>query len=346
MALLLPLTGKAEAAGQALLNAAQLSLFDAGQNSVELIVLDTGDTPEGAASAMQQATTQGAQLVLGPLFSTQIDAVKPLAEAANINVISFSNDETKAGGNVFVMGVSPRAAAKRIVSFALSRGLPTIAVIAPNTPFGQETVKGAQEAAAAGGGSIGPVVLYDTTKLDLSDDVQQLGTGFSAVLAPEGGKRLIGLAPLLAYFDIDPLNVKYLGSALWQDPQLGVEPNLTGAWFPAPAIETWEAFRTRYNEAYQTEPPRVASLAYDGVALAALLARGAPSADPLGATPGQWIGLDKRALTSASGFAGVDGIFRFLPDNKIERGLAIYEMQRDGFPLIEPAPGVFTAAIY
>jgi len=49
-------------------------------------------------------------------------------------------------------------------------------------------------------------------------------------------------------------------------------------------------------------------------------------------------------LTRSSGFAGVDGLFRLLPDGTAERGLAILEV-REGAPrVIDPAPSSFSTA--
>ena len=64
---------------------------------------------------------------------------------------------------------------------------------------------------------------------------------------------------------------------------------------------------------------RIASLAYDASALAAVLSRTAAAAGPRAR-------LQQRfAIAQPSGFAGMDGIFRFLPDGRIQRGLAVLE---------------------
>ncbi len=340
VALLLPLSGSAAGAGEALLNAAQLALFDVGDQTLELIVKDTGDTAQGAASAMQAASAEGAQIVLGPLFGAQIEAVTPIAQSAGINVISFSNDESKADGNVFIMGLSPRAQAKRVVGYAAAQGMTQVAVIAPNTAFGAESLAGAREVPGA---AVVASILYDTNKVDLSEEVRALGSGFNVVLAPDTAKRMIGLGPLLVYYDIDPERVQFLGSSLWEDPMIGTEPNLQGAWFPAAAPEAWALFGERYVQAYGGEPPRIAGLGYDGVALVATLVRNAREGrtSEATATKGQWIGLDRNSITSPSGFAGVDGIFRFRADGRVEYGLAVLEVQRDGFPVVDPAPASF-----
>ena len=342
VAFLVPLSGTAQPAGEALLNAAQLALFDVGENNLELIVKDTGEDPNGAAAAATAALGEGAQIILGPLFGSQIQAVSSVAKAQQVNVISFSNDETKADGHAFIMGLSPREQAKRIVGYAVGQGRSSIAVIAPNTPFGQAMLSGAQEVPGA---SVVASVLYDTNKVDLSQEVQSVGSGFQAVLVPDAAKRMLGLAPVMAFNGIDPNQVKFLGSALWRDPLIGTEPNLLGAWFPASSPAAWENFVARYQQAYGKDPLPIAGLGYDAVALAATLVRNQRQGlvTQASAAPGQWIGLDRNSITVPTGFAGVDGIFRFLPDGRVERGLAILEVQRGSFPVVQESPSAFQA---
>jgi ABC-type branched-subunit amino acid transport system substrate-binding protein len=340
VALLVPLSGSAQPAGEALLNAAQLALFDVGDQTLELIVKDTGEDEASAAAAAAAAIAEGAQLVLGPLFGSQINAVNTVAQGAGVNVISFSNDESRAGGNAFIMGLSPREQAKRVVGYAVSQGRSTIAVIAPNTPFGAEMLAGAREVPGA---SVVSSILYDTSKVDLSQEVQSLGTGYQAVLMPDTAKRMLGLASLLAYHNVNPGQVQYLGSALWQDPLIGTEPNLQGAWFPAPPPAPWELFVARYQQAYGSAPLRIAGLGYDAVALAATLVRNARQGQvtPASAAPGQWIGLDRNSITVPTGFSGVDGIFRFRQDGRVERGLAVLGVERNAYTIVDPAPAAF-----
>ena len=48
-------------------------------------------------------------------------------------------------------------------------------------------------------------------------------------------------------------------------------------------------------------------------------------------------------MTQPSGFSGVDGIFRFTPNGLVERGLAVYELEKGGAKVIDPAPKDFRA---
>ncbi len=111
-----------------------------------------------------------------------------------------------------------------------------------------------------------------------------------------------------------------------------------GGWFAAPTPALWENFRRRYQETYDAPPPRVATLAYDLVALGSVLAR-------TSAGPGQAADFSFTALTQPSGFSGIDGIFRFTETGVVERGLAVLEMSRDSLSVLEDAPQSYEAYI-
>ena len=161
---------------------------------------------------------------------------------------------------------------------------------------------------------------------------------FDALLLPLGGRDLLTLASLFAFYDVDPVDVQYLGTAQWEDPSLTREPTLQDGWFPAPPPQLWEAFSQRYDEAFGSTPPRVARLGYDATALAAVLAR---SVDPALASGA----FSRERLTNPNGFAGIDGIFRFLPDGGIQRVYSILAVRSDGFSEVDPAPTTFEVLI-
>lgn len=153
---------------------------------------------------------------------------------------------------------------------------------------------------------------------------------YDAVFMPEGGLALRNLAPLLPYFDIDPKRVKFIGTALWDDPALSQEPPLHGGWFAAPDGGNWQGFAERYETNYRRSPPRLAAMAYDAVALAGRLARMAPDGP-----------FTRPLLTDMNGFAGIDGIIRLHPNGLNERGLAVREITRQQASTVSAAPASF-----
>ena len=371
--LLLPLSGPHARVGKAMLNAAQLALFDISGDEFRLIVRDTRGTEAGAREAARAALDAGASLILGPLFGSSVEAVTEEARMRRVNVIAFTNDVKVAGSGVFVMGLAPGPQVQRVISYATLQGLRRYAVFAPSTPYGQAVITAMYSAVARNGDQLSRIVSYDPTNADPSAEVQILAEyesrheelvklreeleargdeaskeelerlenfdtigapDFEAIMIPLGGKTLMTIAPLLAYYDIDPAEVRFLGTTLWDDARLGSEVTLREGWFAAPAPAMWQEFSRRYAETYGGVPVRIASLAYDATALAAVLSRRALQ---------QGLEPDFAAATISqqSGFAGIDGIFRFRPNGEVERGLAVLEMAEDGIKVLDPAPVSF-----
>ena len=153
---------------------------------------------------------------------------------------------------------------------------------------------------------------------------------YDAVFMPEGGLALRNLAPLLPYFDIDPRRVKFIGTGLWDDPTLRQEPPLHGGWYAAGPSANWGGFKARYEAVYEAAPPRLASMAYDAVALAARLTSFQTEAP-----------FSAELLIDPNGFSGIDGIFRLKPGGLNERGLTVQEVTRAQSREISRAPKSF-----
>jgi branched-chain amino acid transport system substrate-binding protein len=363
VALLVPLSGANAELGQAILDAAQLALFEAGGDRLTLVPRDTGGNAAGAVNAARAVIGEGARLILGPLLAPEVEAVKPLARDAHLDVIAFSTVTNLAGGNVFLMGFLPRQEVAREVGYARQHGIDRFAALAPNSPYGHLMADALQEAASASGGRVTKVEFYDPGTADSSPAIQRLmpggavtggsvpgGTGlgdaapasvaplapsFDALLLPEGGARLKRIARQVRIAGGDKKPLRLLGSGLWDVPDIGSEPALVGGWFASSPPDARQDFERRYSATYGHNPPRLASLGYDAAALAAVLARGQ------GAEP-----FSQQAILNPSGFTGVDGLFRFTPNGLVQRGLAVLEVDPQGRTVISPAPQSFQDLAY
>lgn len=331
VALLLPMTGPNANLGEALFNAAQLALFDTSDEGFALQPIDTRGTPEGAAAAARQAVESGASLVLGPIFSPEVKAAGQVTRPAGIPMVAFTTDITAAGDGVHALGVLPRSQVARVVAQARQRGITRFAMLAPDNDYGRTVAAAYQDVVRAAGGVVSRQELYG----DVAEAVQRLaagpGGGFEAVLIADGGPRLRAAAQAIAGLGT---KVQLLGTALWNDPALGTEPALAGGWFPAPPQSEHNEFVADYQKSFIAAPPSIASLAYDATALAAVVAKRSQQTPPAA------------ALTDPNGFAGVDGIFRLLPDGGNQRGLAVWEVTPDGARQIAPAPRNFDSPVF
>ncbi len=94
---------------------------------------------------------------------------------------------------------------------------------------------------------------------------------FTHVLIADYGIRLLQVAPLLAYYDIDPNIVKFIGTGAWDDPIFFNEPTLQNAIFPGVEYKKRQKLIDEYLNIYEEELMRVSTLPYDLVGLLAYL---------------------------------------------------------------------------
>ena len=161
VALLVPLSGANAELGHAILDAAQLALFEVPDERLILVPRDTAGTAEGAAKAARAVIDDGTKLILGPLLATEVQAVKPLARDAHLNIIAFSTVTELAGGNTFLLGFLPRQEVVREVGHARDRGFARFAALAPNSPYGRLMADALREFASASGATVTRVEFYD-----------------------------------------------------------------------------------------------------------------------------------------------------------------------------------------
>lgn len=335
VAVLVPLSGKNASLGQTMLKAAQLALFDVGSHNFELITADTGSTAQGAASAAERAIADGANLILGPIFADDVRATKPVAGPANVPMVAFTTDWTLADSNTYIFGFLPTLQAERVVSYAQSRGLSKLAIIAPHTEY-------ADLITTAISRTTPPVATlrYQPGQADLTAQVAGFASQnktpegaltFDSVLLPLGGESLRSLTAQLDQYGIRGSRARFIGTGLWDDTTALSDPMLNGGWFAAPDPAARLDFERRYQQTFGGTPQRLATLAYDATALAAVLARSDTTGQP----------YSRDRMTASRGFAGIDGVFRFRTDGLAERALAVVEIRGGRTVVIDPAPTAF-----
>jgi ABC-type branched-subunit amino acid transport system substrate-binding protein len=337
--LLLPLSGQQAALGRTLLQAAEMGLFEVGDDSFTLLVEDTAGAA-GPDSAARKLLADGADILLGPVFGTDARAIAPIAQGARIPVLAFTNDQSVAQPGLYVMGVTPQAQVERVVQYAASQGLQRFAILAPTSPYGSIVNQSFRNALQRSNALLAEMALYDPDSPDYTGVVEQLSLAhqdnpFDALMLPEGGAKLRQIAPLLPAFQIGPQNVRILGTSLWaNDPALAQETGLVGGWYATTDPVRWQQFAERYAGIYGAAPDQRAGLVYDAITMIVALGRNVPTPD-----------YSEAALTNPSGFSGVTGVFRLNADGTVQRQLAVMEVVPGGATVREQAPGTFAAAI-
>jgi len=336
IALLLPLSGRNAPIGQAMQQAAEMALFDTGAKELALAAYDSGETGDSAIQAYKKAYADGVALVLGPLFGVSASALGPLRRQDRVNVIAFSNDESVAQPGLWVMGIAPPPQVRRVVDYSVSTGIKRFAVLAPRTPYGEQMTRTLQSQATIRGATVVAAEFYDEGA-DVSAAAARIadaakGEGKLAVLVPVAPPRLTGVLAALSTVSIDSRSVQLIGTGVWDVPGISSEATLRGAWYAAPDPTRRADFERKFVSTYGRPPHRLATLAYDAVSLAGQLARAKPGGD-----------FSAEAIANPNGWSGVDGVFRFLPDGRTERTLAVIEVQGDRGVVVSPAPTSFAS---
>jgi branched-chain amino acid transport system substrate-binding protein len=336
VALILPLTqgSNASAVGISLRNAASLALSEAGNTDITLLVKDDQSTPDGAKAAAQSAVSDGADLLIGPLFSADVRTAAQVATGANKPMIAFSTDASVAQSGVYLLSFLVETYVDRIVDYAVSKGKKSFAALIPDNDYGRIAEAEFQQEAARRGVRVMEIEHYQPQTINAAaQKVAALGNQIDALFISEQAGAMPAVAQALTANGINSHKVQILGTGLWNDPRVLSLPALQGAWFAAPDNTGFNAFAVRYRAKYGSDPTRIATLSYDAVSLAVALAHKSGS-DRFSAT----------VLTNHAGFNGADGVFRFESNGLNERGLAIMQINNGIASVLVPAPRVLTAS--
>jgi hypothetical protein len=367
VALLVPLSGPLAPVGQILVNAAKLALPDNGQPALD--VRDTGGTAAGAVTAAQAAIAAGDGMILGPLTSAEAHAVAPIAQAANVNVLAFTNDSTVGAPGIWALGITPDEQVKRVLSAASAAGRTQVAGLLPDTDFGHALATALQAGTASLSEPSPNITFYDTgfsninqaarTISDFADrgegledkikKARDLDTAAGREQARElehqqipppafnalfvgatAGDELAEIATLLPFYAVNQPQVQLLGPALW----LGLAPAMakTSVYNGALFAAPDPATAAGFDAKYQSVYNNAPPAIADVAFDAAAIAH-------LIAGEG---GYTSTVLTDPTGFAGTDGVLQLQPNGQVQRGLAVFQVAPGAPVITSPAPTSLT----
>ena len=321
-------------------NAARLAIADLQNVTINLRVYDTAGNADTAAAVAQQAVAEGAKIILGPVYAQAASAAGPAVFSKNVNVLSFSNNTSIAGGNVFVLGSTFQNTANRLINYADRQGKTGTVIVHSNDIAGQLGLSAIASALSTSRVNNVGTVSYDRSQHGVFDSVPAIkttvgSTGADSIFLTATTAGALPLySQMLPEAGISPAIVQYIGLTRWDIPSQTLElPGVQGGWFALPDPTKAQAYRQRYNNTYGEAPHPISGLAYDGIAaIGALVSQGKSNA------------LTRAALTQNAGFQGVGGIFRLRSDGTNERGLAVATIQNKQVVVIDPAPQDFSGA--
>jgi len=340
VALLVP-HGSADAQEQLLArdleNAARLAIADLSGVQIDLRVYRTAGQAAQAQQAALKAVADGARIILGPLHAESANAVAVAVASSNTNVLTFSNNPTIAGGNLFILGQTFQNTANRLVGFATSAGKSRIMAVYSDNLAGQLGRAAIEQAVRDRGATLVASVAYEFSQDGVlaAVPVIKVAAETNAADAIFTTANTAGALPLFSQMlpenGLGPDRIQYIGLSRWDTPPQTLElPGVQGGWFALPDPGRTAQFSGRFQAAYGNAPHPIAGLAYDGIAAIGALVKSG-NREPFG----------RNALTQTAGFQGVNGVFRLRPDGTNERGLAVATIRDKRVTILSPAPQSF-----
>jgi ABC-type branched-subunit amino acid transport system substrate-binding protein len=318
VAIVMPMTGPNAALSHAMLNAAILANYDIHNHDVTLIPMDQTAVEQNPQSLIDNHIN----VTIGPLTAEATQRLEPFAEQNHIRMFSLSNDVSLPNSNTVVFGYRVEAEIARIIPYAHARYKNRILAVVPKDAYG-DAVTAALMATA---GPPVQVIRFGTPE-ELTTGLKSILDTPDAIFIPVSGANLAPVLKTLADAGLTHNKTQYISTGVWDDEAIWKIPELDGAWYPSADPKQLQLYLQRYRTQYGAEPPRITALAYNAFAMIAILEK-QNALDPFAS--GQ--------LYNRSGFAGVDGLFRILPDGSVRRALAVVEISNRAPTVIQAAP--------
>jgi uncharacterized protein len=174
IALLLPLSGRAESVGVAVRDGFVAAYLEqAAASRPRLRIYDVA--AESVSSAYAQAIADGAGFVVGPLTKEDVAAVVPLSGAHTpVLALNFVADSMATPRNFYQFALSPedeaRSVARRVVADGRMKGV----AIVPSSEWGNRIAAAFADELSHLGGTVLDSQRYETSQVDFSDMIKQV----------------------------------------------------------------------------------------------------------------------------------------------------------------------------
>ena len=147
---------------------------------------------------------------------------------------------------------------------------------------------------------------------------------FTHILIPDYSIRLLQIAALLPFYDIDPNKVKFVGTGVWDNKAFFNEPSLQGSIFPGVSLNKRRKFIYDYYSNYNKKPTRTITIPYDLVSILEYIINNNLILED----------VHKLLNDQSTTFEGIDGKFSF-KNNIIFRELEILKISNGEANLIK-----------
>ena len=352
---LLPLSGNFETLGRDIAGGAEMALFQVQDSEVDMVFFDTKGGLQAEQSA-REAVAADVDIVVGPLFTTAVQKARPILAASAIPVLALSNNIQSAAPGNWVLGYLPEQQIDHLLGFAVGENKTRIAILASEDPFGQQILGHVVKRLSQFGlrpaqtTVLPPVVLADDDSLKKaikifsryrkpeSDEDPLPEPAYDVLILAGQSDFILRTAPVLAFYDLDPERVTYLGTDLWTRADLVTEPSLQGSIITQASLPPSRGFEKQWQSVFNKPSNTLVRLGFDAFALIAVTKQ--EMAQKVAGSASAKIkskDIDWRAsLIRKQGFQGFSGQFNLLPDGRNQRQYELFQISNNKVRSFKP----------
>jgi hypothetical protein len=172
IALLLPLSGRAEPVGVAVRDGFIAAYLEQdAATRPRLRIYDVA--AESVAGAYRQAVSEGAAFIVGPLTKEDVAAVVPLSGRIPVLTLNFLGDAISTPGNFYQFALSPEDEARSVARRAVADGRLNGVVMVPANEWGNRVSAAFADELSHLGGAVLTTQRFETSQVDFSDAIKQ-----------------------------------------------------------------------------------------------------------------------------------------------------------------------------
>ena len=354
--LLLPLSGNFASMGNNVIESVMLALYTLEYQQIRVIPIDTKGTKEGARIAAQKAIDLNVDIVLGPIFSFEVNAIKEMLQSVDIKMITLSNDATLASKGIYVFGIQPEALITTVLSFSNQLGKKNIGLILPSSTYGYrigKEIKSVMERLemlnmsteyypkdsnlfkavvdrvsysrhqsykVREDGSFYNLNRRDRSKRDEKlEDLPTVKKDMNAVYIDARGNDLDRMIKEIGETSLNTGDVSIFASDMIVNWTEQLNYRFTNVMFPSVVSTSISSAESKFRSYMGYNPVRIGLLGYDAVSTIIYIFKKDKS-------------LTKR-MHSKNGYNGIMGDFRFTETGLVQRRFGIYII-KNGYPVL------------
>lgn len=247
VALLLPLQGGYSSAGRAVRDGFLTAYNSASGASrpAHINIIDI-NSAGGVTAAYQQAVSQGANFVIGPLTKSDVQILASIANTpVPILALNYLDSSQNASVNLYQFGLSPMDEARQAAALAKQKGGQSALIIAPTGNWGPGVAQAFQNQWQALGGTISDRLFFSGSAQAVSQQLRNFlrfnqtdkkapstrRQDFDVIFLAASPSNARQIMPLLKYYGVSNVPVYATSLVYSGTPQPGLDNDLNGVVF-------------------------------------------------------------------------------------------------------------------